>query len=201
MRQALATGARLPNGGVGYDIAHGNSVAVRGDAVLVSLRHANAVYKIRRSTGDIIWKLGGTRTSRSLTVRGDALGADPLSGQHDARLLADGSVTVYDNGIIPGRMGRALHYRIDDNRRVATLIDEVTSTIAFPSFCCGSARKLANGGWLIQWGGIPFFGEYDRNGNLAFGVTLTPSYRVDGVPVGRVTRAAVVAGMNAMHRR
>jgi hypothetical protein len=201
MPQALATAARLPGGGVGYDIVHGNSVSVRGDSVLVSLRHTDAIYKIRRSTGDVVWKLGGTRTARSLTVHNDPFGQDPFGGQHDARLLADGTVTVYDNEIVQGRNGRAVRYRINESRRTATLVEEVTSPIPFASFCCGSARRLAGGSWLVQWGGIPFFGEYDRYGSLTFGVALTPSYRVDGVPAGRVSRAALVAGMNAMHPR
>ena len=180
-----------------------NSVDVRGDFVLLSLRHADAVYKIRRSTGQIVWKLGGTRTSRSLSVRNDVFGVYPLGGQHDARMLADGSVTVYDNAIVRAHTPRAVRYVVEERRRIATLVEEVTASIPYPSICCGSARKLGNGGWLIAWGGLPAIDEYDAVGQLVFSIGLAPftTYRVQGVPFGRLSRAAVVAGMNAMHPR
>ena len=62
----------------------------------LSFRHLDAVYLINKDDGEIIWKLGGTPTPKSLTVVGDPE-ANPLGGQHFARLLADGTVTVYDN--------------------------------------------------------------------------------------------------------
>jgi hypothetical protein len=201
--QVLATGARLAGGGLGYDILHPNSVDVRGDAVLVSLRHADAVYKIRRSTGRILWKLGGSRTPQSLTVRNDRFAAQPLGGQHDARLLADGSVTIHDNQIIALRRARAVRYRINERQRTATLAEEITAQYAFPSLCCGSAEKLGNGGWLASWGGLPAIEEFDRRRRLVFrlGLGTLNSYRVDGVPAGRVSRAALHAGMDRMNPR
>ena len=42
-------------------------------AVLVSLRHQDAVYKIDYATKDIAWKLGGTARPESLRVIGDRI--------------------------------------------------------------------------------------------------------------------------------
>ena len=53
-----------------YDIAHWNSIEPAGDSVIASFRHFDAVYKIRKSTGDIVWKLGGTTTPESLDGAG-----------------------------------------------------------------------------------------------------------------------------------
>ena len=50
----------------GYDILHWNSIEPAGDSVIASFRHLDAVYKIDKSTGRIVWKLGGTRTPESL---------------------------------------------------------------------------------------------------------------------------------------
>jgi hypothetical protein len=49
-----------PNGDQVYDIVHINTISLDGSDLIISLRHADAVYKINRSTGDIVWKLGGT---------------------------------------------------------------------------------------------------------------------------------------------
>jgi len=85
------------------DVYHMNSVAPTSTGFIVSYRHLDAVYQVDMQNPDnpvILWKLGGTPTSASLTVlddpesgQGGTLGTvGPLSGQHDARLLADGAL-------------------------------------------------------------------------------------------------------------
>ena len=89
------------------DIYHCNSVAVDEDTsspyfgdVLVSMRHLNAVFLIDRTTGDVIWKMGGTSfTPNDPEVGAGHPGAAPrdrrrslrrgFCGQHDARFVAD----------------------------------------------------------------------------------------------------------------
>jgi hypothetical protein len=41
------------------------------DGLILSLRHTDAIYRISRSDGNVVWKLGGTTTAESLTVSGD----------------------------------------------------------------------------------------------------------------------------------
>ena len=96
-----------------YDIAHWNSIEPAGDSVIASFRHFDAVYKIRKSTGEIVWKLGGTSTPQSLEVKGDRY-AHTFGAQHDARLLSDGTLTVFDNRTsLHDRRPRAVRFRID----------------------------------------------------------------------------------------
>ena len=64
--------------------------------MIASFRNLDAVYKIKKSTGKIVWKLGGTRTPKSLTVKHDPHNYT-LGAQHDARLLPDGTLTLFDN--------------------------------------------------------------------------------------------------------
>ncbi len=74
--------------------------------LLISLRHTDAIYRISRTDGHVEWKLGGTAIPESLTVAGDRAPPATLGGQHDVRRLADGTVSVYDNGTGLGRPPR-----------------------------------------------------------------------------------------------
>ena len=127
---------------------------VGDDAILISLRHTDAVYKIDKATGDVIWKLGGTWTPKSLTVTDDPQGAYPLGGQHDVRLQPDGTITIHDNDTnLPSPPQRVVRYEIDEATHTAKLVEQKTDPEAPGSFyCCGSARRSADGSWLISWG-------------------------------------------------
>ena len=69
-----------------FDYVHFNSAEPVGDAMVMSFRHLDAVYKIDRASGEIIWKLGGTPTDERLEVLNDPHGDFPFGGQHDARV-------------------------------------------------------------------------------------------------------------------
>lgn len=187
------------------DIIHMNAIEPVGeDAVLVSARHTDAVYKVDKATGNIIWKLGGTWTPKSLQVLNDPEGAYPFGGQHDIRLLPDGTITVHDNNTGLGLPPRAVRYAIDEANKTATLVEEVTDPLASSSFCCGSARRSNDGSWLMSWGGNSLVAEYDGAGQpnfrLKFGGTLF-SYRAVPVDDGALSIPSLHAGMDAMHPR
>lgn len=136
-----------------YDIVHLNSVEpTAGGDVIISARHLDAVYRLRRSDGSVAWKLGGTPTPQSLAIAGDAYPALPLSGQHDARLLADGTLTLHENGTRGGgRPPRALRFALDPAAGTATELEDVRDARVTSAFCCGSARRLPGGHWLMGW--------------------------------------------------
>ncbi len=191
-----------------YDIQHWNSAEVDGKFLLLSFRDLDAVYEINRDTGQIVWKLGGTSTPKSLTVLDDPE-SYPLGGQHDARRLPDGTFTVSDNRTGLGDPPRAVRYRIDAQARTARLVEEVTDPEATESQCCGSARKLPSGDWLIGWGRTPvggpvdrFVGAYNSSGQRIFKLTLPNGffYRAFPVPPGALTARELRQGMNAMNR-
>jgi hypothetical protein len=142
-----------------WDLVHINSVEPAGDDLIVSFRHVEAVYKIDRATGRIVWKLGGTRRPESLDVVGDPLGQRPFGGQHDARLWRDGTLTVFDNESNKDRDPRALRYRIDERARTATLVEQIHPPRSLRSGFAGSARKLPGGDWVVYWGGTPLMTE------------------------------------------
>jgi hypothetical protein len=184
-----------------YDIVHMNSIDPHGKRVLVSVRHADAVYEIDKPTGKIVWKLGGTRTPKSLKVLGDPLVAQPLDGQHDARISADGRfLTLFDNGTRSERKPRAVRYEIDEQKRTATLRQSFTDPIVKTSGCCGTARLLPGGDWVVAWGGSTFVTETDGHGKrvltLRLGVRLS-TYRADVFLPGELQTVDLRRGMDA----
>jgi hypothetical protein len=183
-----------------YDIAHWNSIEEAGDAVIASFRHLDAVYKIRKSTGKIVWKLGGTRTPERLEVKGDPY-QYTFGAQHDARLLSDGTVTVFDNRTsLPNRQPRAVRYRINREAGTATLVESITDPDVPTSYCCGSARRLGNGNWLVGWGKNNPIGGYRASGARTFLLSFTSdwTYRAEPVPPNAVTAPELRQAMNAM---
>jgi arylsulfotransferase ASST len=185
----------------GYDIQHWNSIEPAGNSVIASFRNLDAVYKIDKGTGDIVWKLGGTTTPKSLTVKGDPHGRT-LAAQHDARLLPDGTVTVFDNRTNQGsHTPEAVRFRIDEQQRTAALLQSITDPAVHASNCCGSARRLGNGDWLIDWGGSNPVGAYKPNGSRTFLLRFDKnfSYRAEPVPSGAVSAQDLRQGMDAMY--
>jgi hypothetical protein len=194
--------ARLRDGRTAYDIVHINAVEPDGPhRFLVSLRHTDAVYAVDKLSGDVVWKLGGTQTSRSLSILGDDV--SDFGGQHDVRALPDGTITLHDNGTDLGRAARALRFRIDPQRMTATLVERIAGPAAIDSPCCGSARKLPGGHWVISWGGIHLVEEVSEAAKRVFALHFTDhiSYRVFPVLPGVLKRSALRAGMDARYPR
>jgi len=191
--------------GLVWDWQHLNSVEPDGDGFVISMRHTDAIYRIRRSDGGVDWKLGGTTTPQSLTVIGDPRAPDLFGGQHDARVLPDGTVSVHDNGTTLDRPPRIARYRIDPRTRTATLVSQIVdSDPAARSPCCGSARLLPGGDWVVAWGGTQDVEELAPDGTLVLRIRLAApyfTYRAPPVLPGQLDRAKLVAAMDAMHPR
>jgi len=191
----------LPANPADYDVSHWNGVDVVGRYMYLSFRHLDAIYKVDRRTGKIVWKLGGTETGKSLEVRGDPRRDDPLVGQHDVRVLDDGTVTVFDNSTFSDRVPRAVRYRIDERRGVARMTEEVIDPKVTVSGAGGSARRTGSG-WLINWGvsnpGV--VAAYNEQGRPIFRITYPrgATYRANPVP-GDITFAELRRAMDRMN--
>jgi hypothetical protein len=182
-----------------FDPFHINSIEPRGDGeVVISTRHTDAVYGIDRSTGEIEWKLGGTPTGKSLQVTGDPA-TKLLGGQHDARIDRRGRLTIFDNGKDRPRRPRVVFYRLDLGQGKAVYRGQLNDPEVERSHCCGSARELSDGGWLVSWGDNPLVTGFDREGRIAFRLHLPAStFRAVPVPPGATSAARLGRGMVAM---
>jgi Arylsulfotransferase (ASST) len=194
----------LPDGRESYDWAHWNSLQKVGNTLVLSFRNLDAVYAIDMISGDVIWKLGGTERPESLTVNGDPE-SNPLSGQHYARILPNGDLTLHDNNTNETAAPRGAEYDLDPSAGTATLVDSISDPDVTTSPCCGSAAKLPDGSWLASWGGTEVISEFGANDNRHFKLQFTAnpgslgmSYRVDPVVGNSPTIADFRAGMDAM---
>jgi Arylsulfotransferase (ASST) len=199
------------------DAYHWNSIEATPDGYLVSFRHLDAVYKIKKDVGQlddksIEWKLGGSEHDEGLPPHDTRLtpvndlvfdGGSHFGGQHDARLLSDGTVTLHDNGSNLGRPPRAVRYQIDTTNKTATLQEQMTDPLVPSSNCCGDARKLPGGNWVMGWGGSGgdnrVVTEMTADGTRAFLLQFPKGvlYRATPVLFGQLSRGDLRAGMDA----
>ncbi|MDQ1447098.1 MAG: hypothetical protein QOC79_69, partial [Actinomycetota bacterium] len=186
------------------DIWHLNSAESEGSDFITSLRYTG-VYRVNMATGNVVWKLGGTTTPESLTIVGDSASPAGGLGQHDARLYGDGSVSMFDNGndgnANPNqRAPRAVRYSIDTGAKTATLAEQITDpAIVTPAQCCGSARRLPDGNWVMSWGSDNASTEVTPAGTRVFALTNTFTYRAVPVLPGTLSAGALRAAMDAMN--
>jgi hypothetical protein len=186
-----------------HDPWHYNSVEFTGDGFIISFRHLDAIFKINKASGAVVWKLGGTHRAESLTVIGDPVftNGGSFSGQHDARLKAPDVVSLYDNGSNI-RAPRSVAYRIDENADTATLVHALADSRFPDSTCCGSTRQLPGGDWVTGWGRTNAITEHRNDGQRV--ITITHSgfvYR--GLPVvpGQLDAAVLRAGMDKQYSK
>ncbi|MEA2368158.1 MAG: hypothetical protein QOH38_876 [Thermoleophilaceae bacterium] len=192
---------KLPDGTKAYDIIHLNSIEPDGDGVVISARRLNAVFRISRKTGDLTWKLGGSRRPESLTVVGDPMD-QTFNAQHDARLLPDGDVTVFDNRTGIGAP-RGVRFRIDRAQNTATFISQIADPKVDFSGAQGSTRVLPGGNWVEDWGSNNPASELTPAGKVLLRVYFKGggSYRTTPLPYGRLAASKLRGAMDRMYAR
>ena len=160
-----------------FDYFHVNSVAEDRDGnLIVSARHTNAVYKISRKDGRVLWRLGGKRNDYAMGP------GTRFALQHDARRQPDGTLTLFDNEA-KGKRARShvLVLKLDEDRKQATLVRTYEHPDRLFAETQGNAQFLPNGHVLVGWGQAPYVTEFDRAGevvfDLRFGGNGADSYR------------------------
>jgi hypothetical protein len=121
------------------DYIHCNSMVIdqKDNNLLLSLRQLNQVIKINRTTGEIMWRLGGKNSDFPLNAE------QVFLRQHSAVFSPDGhSIILFDNGDKPIRpFSRVLEFKLDEKRK---LIDSFKSYIIPEPFTesLGSVQKI-----------------------------------------------------------
>ena len=160
---------------------HGNSIEIDYDNnIILSNRRSSELLKIDRTTGEIIWILGGPLNEYEI-INDNFNG---FSKQHDARRLENGNILLFDNGNNHNpSTSRIAEYQIDEENKVATLIWEFLNPYNEVSLSMGSCQRLPNGNTLINWGNtinpsIIMEVEYDKDVVLEFTYSSGHCYKV-----------------------
>jgi Arylsulfotransferase (ASST) len=132
------TGVNPPN-----DFDHPNSIDFDLDSnYIISFRHMGAVIKLDRTTGAILWQLGGRLNQFTIAD-------DPLmffTGQHSVRVLENGNLLMYDNGLRhTPQHTRAVEYQLDVAAKTATMVWEYEPSPAVFTPIVGSVQRYTSG--------------------------------------------------------
>jgi Arylsulfotransferase (ASST)/FlgD Ig-like domain len=177
----------VPLGGRVVNYVHGNSIDVDRDGnLIVSARMMNRVTKISRSTGEILWTLGGKKNQ--FRFINDPVG---FSRQHAARRLPDGNLTLFDNGNFrTPPYSRAVEYVLDEARFTARLVWEYRHVPDVFSQFAGYVQRLPTGNTVIGWGtATPTVTEVTPGGEVVYELSFDPgifsyrAYRFEWPPV------------------
>jgi hypothetical protein len=178
------------------DLFHCNSVDVSGNSVLVSARNMDAMFLIDKTTGNVVWKIGGNSVApvgtQILSLQGVSA---PFSRQHDARFQPGGAISLFDDHTNdPSGVARGLVMAINTGAGTATVTREIDA-VGFNSFATGSFRIAADGSALIGWGDHPsgggglVFSEYNANNQDMLDATFGAgnyTYRAVKVPLAQL---------------
>jgi len=151
------------------DYVHGNAFEIDSDnQLLMSNRNMEEITKINRNTGEIIWRFGLHAKNNMFDFTNDTVG---FSWQHDIRRLANGNVTVYDNGNYhTPKFSQAVEYQLDEVNFKATLVWNFIHDPVVYGRATGANRRLYNDNSFICWGLTwPInYSEVRQDGHLAW---------------------------------
>ncbi len=136
---------------LGEEYPHGNN-AMLGDggaAIYYSSRYTSSLYKLDRTSGEVLWRLG---EDGDFAFEGDH--DTPWFLQAHARqLLPGGRVLLYDNGAVEDReWSRVIEYAVDEDAMTAAVVWEYPGDLAddeWFTFAWGDADRLDNGNTLV----------------------------------------------------
>jgi hypothetical protein len=160
-----------------FDFFHINSINLDQDgSLLISARNTWTVYDLNAQSGQILWRLGGKQSSFKMEA------GTQTAWQHDPRELADGSISIFDNGASPAvhSQSRGIVLALDSTQRTATLVTQITHPPPLLAYSQGNFQALANGDWFAGWGQLPELSEFNAAGALLFDAHFpahTQSYR------------------------
>jgi hypothetical protein len=153
-----------------WDYVHINSVdpGTNGD-VLLSSRSTWGLYDVDLHSGAVHWRLGGKHSSFKQGA------GTQFYWQHDAEFQPGGLISVFDNGSDPPKekQSRGLLISANTATHTATLVKQFANpSKTLLASSQGNTLSLPGGDWLMGYGGLPDFTEYDSSGHVLLDGTL-----------------------------
>lgn len=159
--EALPANAAQP-----WDYFHLNSMAIdpSDGNLIISSRDTWTIYKVHRTSGAIMWRLGGKKSDFTMGP------GTNFAFQHHVTPYAGGLYTIFDNEGAPfiKPPSRGLILQVDEVKRTATFVRQFLHSPSDMSGSSGSVSILPNGNFFMGWGTSTYFSEYDPSGKLIF---------------------------------
>ncbi len=164
-----------PTSSYPWDYVHINSISPEGagsnqpEDVLLSSRNTWTLYDVDLRSGNVRWRLGGEHSSFKLGP------GTRTYWQHDAEWQPGGLISVFDNGSDPPKEKQSRGLLLDPNlaTHTVTLVKQfVNPTKTLLASSQGNTLSLPGGNWLMGYGGLPNFTEYDSSGQVLLDGTL-----------------------------
>jgi hypothetical protein len=165
----VTTSATLP-----FDFFHLNSIdQLAGGSTLISGRNTWGLYELNSETGQVLVRIGGKRSQIKLGS------GTHTAYQHDAEVLPDGRISIFDNGGVPmvHPQSRGLIESIEPNSKSARALAEYEHPQGLDSGSQGNLQMLAGGNVFIGWGSEPYFSEFSASGQLLYDAHMHGSYQ------------------------
>jgi Arylsulfotransferase (ASST) len=155
-----------------FDFFHLNSIdQLAGGSTLISARNTWSLYELNSETGQVLLRIGG---KRSQVKQGTGT---HTAYQHDATVLANGDISIFDNGGVPMVHPQSRGIIESVGAGNATVIAQYEHPGALKSGSQGDVESLPNGNVFIGWGSEPYFSEYSSSGTLLFDAHFHGSYQ------------------------
>jgi arylsulfotransferase ASST len=171
------------------DFDHPNSLAMdRNGDYVVSFASLGEITKIDGITGGVLWRFGGRHNQFAIV-------GDPLGGfgfQHDVRVLDNGDLLFFDNGLLHSPpQSRAVQYHLDLRVMTATLAWEYRHNPPVFTPFVGSVQRFQDGNTLVGFGAAAVMVEVTPTGQVLWEGRLT----VNGQPVPYFYRARRITSL------
>jgi hypothetical protein len=155
-----------------YDYFHLNSFQqLANGRTLISARNTSALYELDTRTGQLLSSIGGKHSSFKLGA-----GAS-TAYQHDATMLANGTISIFDNGAVPKVHSQSRGMVIALNGKADTVLSQFEHPSPLSAGSQGNFQPLPNGDAFIGWGERPFFSEFSPSGKLLFDAHMHGTYQ------------------------
>jgi hypothetical protein len=160
-----------------FDYFHLNSIDPQPNgSILISSRNTSALYELNGSSGQMTAQIGGKHSSVKLET------GTATAYQHDAQVLPNGEISVFDNGGVPKvhPQSRGIVISVNSRTNTDTLVAEYEHSQPLAAGSQGDVQMLEDGNAFIGWGAEPYVTEYTPSGTVLYNAHLpakTESYR------------------------
>lgn len=162
-----------------WDAYHLNSIGLtdKKDEIIFSSRNTWTIYRIKKSTGKIVWRLGGKQSDFTFE-QGAA-----FSWQHDARLLPHNIISMFNDNccesdtVPPGTPpSHGLILQLNFKKMTAKVKRTYFHNPNLNVSSQGNVQTLENDNRFIGWGQSQYYAEYAPEGNTANSPSVNTLY-------------------------